>query len=112
MAESFAMHSHRQKTIRTAQSANQFPFVTEVSDGSLYCSHAQGHAMGNLGFPLVNNSMSFPTMCPRGAVKYSCDSVISVSVLGLRGGRNLDRLQRTYYQGGILAGEDEVSYVL
>ncbi|KAG7495410.1 transcription factor AP-2 gamma isoform X2 [Solea senegalensis] len=30
--------------------------------------------------------------------------VISVSVLGLRGGRNLDRLQRTYYQGGILAG--------
>lgn len=41
-----------------------------------------------------------------------CDSVISVSVLGLRGGRNLDRLQRTYYQGGILAGEDEDSYVL
>lgn len=39
-------------------------------------------------------------------------TVISVSVLGLRGGRNLDRLQRTYYQGGILAGEDEDSYVL
>lgn len=39
----------------------------------------------------------------------SCDSVISVSVLGLRGGRNLDRLQRTYYQGGVLAGEDEDS---
>lgn len=68
--------------------------------------------MGNLGFPLVNNGMSFPAMCPRGALKHSCDSVIFVSVLGLRGGRNLDRLQRTYYQGGILAGEDEDSYVL
>lgn len=69
--------------------------------------------MGNLGFPLVNNGMSFPGMCPRGAQKTNpCDSVISVSVLGLRGGRNLDRLQRTYYQGGILAGEDEDSHVL
>lgn len=69
--------------------------------------------MGNLGFPLVNNGMSFPTIWPRGALKHSRDSVISVSVLGLRGsGRNLDRLQRTYYQGGILAGEDEDGYVL
>lgn len=68
--------------------------------------------MGILGFPLVNNGMSFPAMCPRGAFKHLCDSVISVSVLGLRGGRNLDRLQRTYYQGGILAGENEDSYVL
>lgn len=68
--------------------------------------------MGNLGFPLVNNAMSFPTMCPRVALKHSRDSVISVSVLGLRGGRNLDRLQRTYYQGGVLAGEDEDGYVL
>ena len=65
--------------------------------------------MGNLGFPLVNNGMSFPSMCPRGALQHPCDSVISVSVLGLRGGRNLDRLQRTYYQGGVLAGEDEDS---
>uniref|UniRef100_A0A3P9PQJ6 Transcription factor AP-2 gamma (activating enhancer binding protein 2 gamma) n=1 Tax=Poecilia reticulata TaxID=8081 RepID=A0A3P9PQJ6_POERE len=48
--------------------------------------------------------MSFPGMCPRGEVKHPCDSVISVSVLGLRGGRNLDRIQRTYYQGGFLAG--------
>ena len=68
--------------------------------------------MGNLRFPLVNNGMSFPAMCSRGELKHSCDSVISVSVLGLRGGRNLDRLQRTYYQGGILAGEDEDSCVL
>ena len=43
-------------------------------------------------------------------MKRSCDCVIFVSVLGLRGGRNLDRLQRTCYQGGILAGEDEESY--
>lgn len=67
--------------------------------------------MGNLGFPHINNGMSFPAMCPRGESKYLRDSVISVSVLGLRGGRNLDRLQRTYYQGGILAGEDEDSCV-
>lgn len=33
--------------------------------------------------------------------------MILLSVLGLRGGRNFDRLQRTYYEGGILAGEDE-----
>lgn len=65
--------------------------------------------MGNLGFPRVNNGMSFPAICPRGEFKRLCDFVISVSVLGLRGGRNLDRLQRTYYQGGILAGEDEDS---
>ncbi|XP_056292379.1 transcription factor AP-2 gamma isoform X1 [Pseudoliparis swirei] len=32
------------------------------------------------------------------------DQTVIKKVLGLRGGRNLDRLQRTYYQGGILAG--------
>ncbi|KAM8914390.1 transcription factor AP-2 gamma isoform 1-T1 [Spinachia spinachia] len=32
------------------------------------------------------------------------DHTVIKKVLGLRGGRNLDRLQRTYYQGGILAG--------
>ncbi|XP_062316042.1 transcription factor AP-2 gamma isoform X3 [Osmerus eperlanus] len=35
------------------------------------------------------------------------DQTVIKKVLGLRGGRNLDRLQRTYYEGGILAGEDE-----
>lgn len=45
-------------------------------------------------------------------MKHPCDSVISVSVLGLRGGRNLDRIQRTYYQGGFLSGEDEDSCIL
>uniref|UniRef100_A0A8C6KUY6 Transcription factor AP-2 gamma (activating enhancer binding protein 2 gamma) n=1 Tax=Nothobranchius furzeri TaxID=105023 RepID=A0A8C6KUY6_NOTFU len=35
-------------------------FVAEISDGSLYRSHVQGHAVSNLGFPLVNNGMSFP----------------------------------------------------
>lgn len=60
----------------------------------------------------MHGGMSFQAMCPRGALKHSCDSVISVSALGLRGGRNLDRLQRTYYQGGILAGEDGDSYGL
>lgn len=53
-----------------------------------------------------------PSHVPQRALKHSCDSVISVSALGLRGGRNLDRLQRTYYQGGILAGEDGDSYGL
>lgn len=33
--------------------------------------------------------------------------VILVSVLGLRSGRNHDRLQRTYFEGGFLAGENE-----
>ncbi|RVE73055.1 hypothetical protein OJAV_G00045580 [Oryzias javanicus] len=32
------------------------------------------------------------------------DQTVIKKVLGLRGGRNLDRLQTTYYQGGILAG--------
>ncbi|KAM8867306.1 transcription factor AP-2 gamma isoform 1-T1 [Synchiropus picturatus] len=32
------------------------------------------------------------------------DQTVIKKVLGLRGGRNLERLQRTYYQGGILAG--------
>ncbi|XP_038551481.1 transcription factor AP-2 gamma-like isoform X1 [Micropterus salmoides] len=32
------------------------------------------------------------------------DQTVIKKVLGLRGGRNLDRLQRTYYQGGVLAG--------
>ncbi|XP_046892860.1 transcription factor AP-2 gamma isoform X2 [Hypomesus transpacificus] len=32
------------------------------------------------------------------------DQTVIKKVLGLRGGRNLDRLQRTYYEGGILAG--------
>ncbi|XP_069003848.1 transcription factor AP-2 gamma isoform X1 [Embiotoca jacksoni] len=32
------------------------------------------------------------------------DQTVIKKVLGLRGGRNLDRLQRTYYQGGILSG--------
>ncbi|XP_035772389.1 transcription factor AP-2 gamma isoform X1 [Neolamprologus brichardi] len=32
------------------------------------------------------------------------DQTVIKKVLGLRGGRNLDRLQRTYYQGGIFAG--------
>ncbi|XP_013987703.1 transcription factor AP-2 gamma isoform X1 [Salmo salar] len=35
------------------------------------------------------------------------DQTVIKKVLGLRGGRNFDRLQRTYYEGGILAGEDE-----
>ncbi|XP_011612421.1 transcription factor AP-2 gamma isoform X3 [Takifugu rubripes] len=38
------------------------------------------------------------------------DQTVIKKALGLRGGRNLDRLQRTYYQGGILAGEDGDSY--
>lgn len=51
-------------------------------------------------------------MCPRGTLKHSFgDCVISVSALGLRDGRNLDRLQRTYYQGGILPGEAEDSCI-
>lgn len=61
---------------------------------------------------MVLGGMSFPAMWPRGALKHSYDCVISVSALGLRGGRNLDRLQRTYYQGGILAGEEGDSYGL
>ncbi|CAB1354268.1 unnamed protein product [Coregonus sp. 'balchen'] len=35
------------------------------------------------------------------------DQTVIKKVLGLRGGRNFDHLQRTYYEGGILAGEDE-----
>ncbi|KAJ7999548.1 hypothetical protein DPEC_G00195570 [Dallia pectoralis] len=35
------------------------------------------------------------------------DQTVIKKVLGLRGGRNLDRLQRTYYEGGVLAGENE-----
>ncbi|KAJ8259273.1 hypothetical protein COCON_G00182850 [Conger conger] len=35
------------------------------------------------------------------------DQTVIKKVLGLRGGRNHDRLQRTYFEGGFLAGENE-----
>lgn len=62
----------------------------------MHRSHAQGHAVGKVGFPRAG----------RQAGGTCVTLVISVSVLGLRGARSLDRVQRTCYQGGILAGED------
>lgn len=39
--------------------------VMEISDGSLFCSHAEGHAIGNLGFPNCKQWHVIPKHVPQ-----------------------------------------------